>query len=82
MHLICFESGERISSLCLIEILTLAEMLMLSMDLVSYKMLYGNGILEVLSILFCQLLSSSCLCNEVRQCLFFQPSFNVLSASV
>lgn len=48
----------------------------------SYKMLYGNGILEVLSILFCQLLSSSCLCNEVRQCLFFQPSFNVLSVSV
>lgn len=34
MHLICFESGERISSLCLTEILILAEMLMLSMDLV------------------------------------------------
>lgn len=36
----------------------------------SYEMLCGNGVLEVLSILFCKLLSSSCLflCNEVRQC--------------
>lgn len=71
MHLIRFGSGERIFSLCLNRDCALS----LNVDVEhgsvkGYEILDRSGVLEALSVLFCTLLSSSCLffSNEVRQC--------------